>query len=72
MHAIENRKGFKAFRIWTSIQLKSNKKGQCQRQVSTVCGRQVAACLEDRKISSLSPGQGNLENQDAIINPIQT
>ena len=36
-------------------------KGQCE--ASTMCGRQMAACLEDRKIPSLPPGQGNLVNK---------
>ena len=35
--------------------------GQCE--ASAVCGRQVGARLEDRKIPSLSPGQGNLANK---------
>ena len=42
----------------------SNKKEQYE--TSTVCGRQVAAGLEDRKIPSLSPGQSNLSNKDVI------
>ena len=39
----------------------SNKKGH--REDSTVCGRQnVAAQLEDQKVSLLSPGQSNVVN----------
>ena len=39
-------------------------KGQCE--ASTVFDRQVAACLEDRKDPSLSPGQDNSVNKYAI------
>ena len=31
-----------------------------------MCSRQVAASFEDRKASSLSPGQGNLKNNVVI------
>ena len=36
-------------------------KGQCE--ISTVCGRQVAAWLEGQKVPSLFPHQGNLVNK---------
>ena len=30
------------------------------------CGRQEAARLEDRKVTSLSPGRGNLVDRDKL------
>ena len=42
----------------------SNKKGQ--REASTMCGRQVAAWLEDQKVPLLSLGQGNLVKKPVI------
>ena len=36
-------------------------KEQCE--ASTVCGRQVATLLENRRVPLLSPGQGNLVNK---------
>ena len=58
--------------IWVRFPVGSNKrlknwyyvqqlKGQYE--ASVVCGRQVAAWLEDRKVPSLSPGQANLVNK---------
>ena len=47
----------------------SDKKGKCE--ASAMCCKtdgQVAAWFEDRKVSSLSPGQNNLVNKNVITN----
>ena len=43
----------------------TNKKQNCES--STVCVRQVAACLEDRKVPSLSPDQGNFKSKLSLF-----